>query len=181
MCEKVVSDKCCHYGRQTQKRQEKTCFKVIRGEVWSGQWAVDGGQWAVGGGGEVRWYLHNFRTVKLRIPCNPAGLSCGSFGFLLLHERTKTHALGRLICLRQISRPRNSVMIRSCSKKPETSAGQACGIQISGVNVCFVQLPAGKGSRRASESATTLPSQCAQRRTVPAQSSSPRDRLPRTS
>ena len=157
MWKEVVLEECYHYGRSRWKRQEKTRFKAIRGEVWSGEWGVGSRRWAVGGGGEVRWYLHNFRTVKLRIPCNPAGLSCGSFGFLLLHERTKTHALGRLICLRQISRPRNSVMIRSCSKKPETSAGQACGIQISGVNVCFVQLPAGKGSRRASESATTLP------------------------
>jgi hypothetical protein len=36
--------------------------------------------------GLYHWYLHNFRSVKLRIPYNPAGLSCRSFGFLLLHE-----------------------------------------------------------------------------------------------
>ena len=36
---------------------------------------------------------------------NPAGLSCGSFGFFLQSEGPTTRALGRLIYRRQISRP----------------------------------------------------------------------------
>ena len=47
-----MSEECYHYGRSSWKRQEKTRFKAIRGEVWSGEWGVGSRRWAVGGG---RW------------------------------------------------------------------------------------------------------------------------------
>ena len=43
-------------------------------------------------------------------------------------KQRRARTRGRPICRRQIGRPSGSGMIRSCSKKPEASAGQACGI-----------------------------------------------------
>jgi hypothetical protein len=61
---------------------------------------------------------------------NPAGSYCGSLGFLL-HSEGPTHARTWPAHLPAANQPAKSLgaAFGSISKKPETSAGRACGIR----------------------------------------------------